>query len=909
VVVTAKEDLAGVSAFLDEGALGDRTLEQVVTLCDQYVRSKTQESSAEAVERGRRFVERTRAQGSVHYRTALLAMAWALRVAGKMPEAKDTYLIARRRCGTDLLCRARIDRVLTDIYMYLGKYTEAERRARMALDTFGRRRLTDDAAKTKVNLANVYHRQDRHRDAYRMYHQAAAHFSRKRNMPAAALCWCNEANTLTQLFRLDEARELYNRARDVFSENGHQLHAAACLYGLAWLNMLAGDFHTALQQLSLCEESYVAAHQPRELLLCQLDRAESYLGLNLFVDARAAAEVAETQAKELSLDYETAKAIFFQGKAAIGLGRIAEARNCLKKAAGYFRKAPNHGFLAAVELTRATIDRSRPVGLKRYKAAARLFKKAQLPLWEAISDFQILSAWPNDDVPIKRLARNPAVRMVPHLSARRYTLMGDREAARQRVGRAVRYWTQAAEILDAVRAKLPPVEMRSAYFALRNDPFKRLIKVQAGRNTEQAAVWSERLKTTGVWATPVELTHDNPVRARIKESLEQLANQVAIASGAPGQESGRRSSLPSHLSKHHRQLEAQIRQDFGSLGSKHSLTHQTNEAIAANLRRVSHRMPIVQLHVGDSQVFAFVHDKGEVRHHVYRDGVTTAGDFVARWRFLVECTLGDRKVTRSADLDEERRLLKRMGDWLLPPLELSPRFKKLLVVPDGPLLSLPWLAIDYYGRPLSADHQIVLAPTVRHHVRAGRQRTRSRKASVFVGQGPGLLHVEREVEALRDRLASLDLALYNPCQRDDWPRDSACQLWHYAGHAHLRADNPFYSSLQLADGAMFAADFRLRNNRVNLVTLAACRTGQHSSLRGKETTGLVRSLIEMGARNVVAANWAVADRSTALWMDTFYEHYVNGKAPVAAGQMAALILRETLPSACHWGSFSVHGAG
>jgi tetratricopeptide (TPR) repeat protein len=909
MVTAAVQDLATITAFIDQGVLGELNLDQVVALCDRHVRAKTQENSAEAIELGRKFVERTRSYGGVHYRNALLANGWALRVAGKFPEAKDTYLLARRRCGTDTLCRARIDRVLIDIFMYLGKYPEAERRARLALDTFRHRRMTDDAAKTKVNLANVYHRRDRHRDAYRMYHQAAGHFSRKGDLLSAALCWYNEANTLTQLFKFDEAREFYNRARDIFSENGHQLHASACLYGLAWLNMLAGDFHTALQQLSLCEESYVAGHQPRELVLCQLDRAEAYLGLNLFVDARAAAEVAETKAAELSLDYETAKAIFFQGKAAIGLGRIAEARSRLKVASEHFRRASNHGFLAAVELTRATIDRTRAASLKRCKAAAILFGKAQLPLWEAISDFQVISAWPNDDIPIKKLSRNPAVRVVPHLLARRYTILGDREASRRRVSRAVHYWTQAAEILDAVRAKLPPMEMRSAYFSQRNDPFRRLISTQTGRDTEQAAVWSERLKTTGVWATPVELTHDNPARARIKESLEKLANQVALASGAPGGESGRRSSMPHYLSGQHRQLESQISHDFGSLETKHSLTHQTNDAIAANLRRVSHRMPVVQLHVGDSDVFAFVHDKGKVHHHVYHDGAATAGDFVARWRFLVECTLGDRKITRSADLDGERRLLERMGGWLLPPLELSSRFKKFLIVPDGPLLNLPWLAIDYCGRPLITDHQIVLAPTVRHHIRASQQRTSSKKARIFVGQGSGLPHVEREIETLKDRLTSLDLALYNPCHREDWPHDGASHLWHYAGHAHLRADNPFYSSLQLADGAIFAADFRLRNNRVNLVTLAACRTGQHSSLRGKEATGLVRSLIEMGARNVVAANWAVADNSTAMWMDTFYEQYVNGKSPIAAGQAAALTLREKLPSACHWGSFSVHGAG
>ena len=98
------------------------------------------------------------------------------------------------------------------------------------------------------------------------------------------------------------------------------------------------------------------------------------------------------------------------------------------------------------------------------------------------------------------------------------------------------------------------------------------------------------------------------------------------------------------------------------------------------------------------------------------------------------------------------------------------------------------------------------------------------------------------------------------CRRADWPDDGEWKVWHFTGHARHRADNPFYSSLQLADGPLFGADFRLKNCRVDLATLAACRTAHQSVLPGEEATGLVRCLLEMGTRNVVGSHWPVSDR-------------------------------------------------
>jgi CHAT domain-containing protein len=93
------------------------------------------------------------------------------------------------------------------------------------------------------------------------------------------------------------------------------------------------------------------------------------------------------------------------------------------------------------------------------------------------------------------------------------------------------------------------------------------------------------------------------------------------------------------------------------------------------------------------------------------------------------------------------------------------------------------------------------------------------------------------------------------------------------------------------------------------VTLAACRTGQQSHLPGEEPTGLVRGLLEMGARTVIASHWAVCDRSASLWMRTFYDHYLAGQPLQAAFDAAVTAVKRIYPSAYNWAAFSIFGAG
>lgn len=211
-------------------------------------------------------------------------------------------------------------------------------------------------------------------------------------------------------------------------------------------------------------------------------------------------------------------------------------------------------------------------------------------------------------------------------------------------------------------------------------------------------------------------------------------------------------------------------------------------------------------------------------------------------------------------------------------------------------------------QPLLQEYDFILAPSFRHFLAARQAKISSGRTQIFCGTTDGLPEVETELKSLA-RFASAPVEQYSPCRRHDWPAEGEAGVWHFAGHSQLRTDNPFYSYLLLEDGPLFAADFRLKNCRVNLVTLAACRSGEQVALPGEEATGLVRSLLEMGARNVIAGHWPVSDKATALWMDAFYTNYFSGLSILRSVRLAAERVRCQYGSAYYWGAFSVFGSG
>jgi tetratricopeptide (TPR) repeat protein len=893
--------------FVTTGALPDSATERAAAeALDRYILGEVQRSLPTALEIARAIVRKASGRPGSLLLSAHRARARAALMSGRYAEAERAYLAARALAVRDSLSRGRIDRTLIDVYMYLGRFEESRRRARLALRTFRSLGLQAEVAKTKVNYANLLHRQDRHRDAGRLYQEAAEFFVNQSDELSAARCLFNRANTLVQLFLFHDAESLYEESERIYRRHNHELDAVDARWGISWLHMLQGRFHVALRELQTCETAYERIGVPLRIASCILDRAEVYLNLNLFQDARDMAELAEERFADLGIRYERAKAAYYRARAALVLGNNDESRHALRRARAAFRRDNNHGFLGAVHLLSAQATRTPKVRRQELGTAQRLFARAQLPLWQAVCDLQSLRDAPRSRSALRRLSRNKAAQQVPHFYAAWQTALGDLKA-RNSPGSAIEHWTRAADRLDLVRAQLPPIELRTSFGKDIDSPHKRLVDAEATSSPLEAAVWSERLKTAGIWAPPLDGSALTEARERVSRSLSELAGQVAaLSQQIPG--SGERSVTSVQNSPLVKELQRRVRQDLLEVERDDSADDSSLNNLAVQFGAIAQLQPIVQWHIGSRDILAFIHESSNVRSVRFPGARTRLQRWVAQWRFVLESAALADVLGDSTPIRDEHRMLDELGEWLIRPLQLPNGNRRLLMLPEGELSNIPWAAVRLDSAPLGDCFEIILSPSLRHHVRARGVSPRSSRVLLLAGPSDDLPAARDELDRL-SRLVGTEVYRYDPCRRTDWPETERAQLWHYSGHAVLNRENPFYSSLRLADGPLFAADLRLRNAAVGLVTLAACQSGAHVALPGEEATGLVRSFLEMGARNVVAGHWPVADRSTALWMEAFYSRYFTGHPITESAHFANNAVMEAYPSVYHWAAFSVFGAG
>ena len=92
-------------------------------------------------------------------------------------------------------------------------------------------------------------------------------------------------------------------------------------------------------------------------------------------------------------------------------------------------------------------------------------------------------------------------------------------------------------------------------------------------------------------------------------------------------------------------------------------------------------------------------------------------------------------------------------------------------------------------------------------------------------------------------------------------------LAHVAAHGTFRADNPFFSSLQLDDGPLTVYDIEGMNRAPYRLVLSACESGRAAPAGADELLGLASSLMPMGTAGIVAAVVPVSDRITPSVID------------------------------------------
>jgi tetratricopeptide (TPR) repeat protein len=264
----------------------------------------------------------------------------------------------------------------------------------------------------------------------------------------------------------------------------------------------------------------------------------------------------------------------------------------------------------------------------------------------------------------------------------------------------------------------------------------------------------------------------------------------------------------------------------------------------------------------------------EYRHHTYRDVAALQGPPKRPWDRL--CSLAER---------------------LLPPTVRSRLHAahRLLIVPAGPLNTLPWPALRLAEGWLAEQAIIQIVPSLSAWQTLTARPATHAGAALLIGcsafaaratalptvvaelrgvaqHWPGrcdqLLDAQATHAALLARSASGDLETYG--------------LVHIASHAQLLSTWGLAAHIKLWESDVLLPEVAGLRLGGGLVTLSACEGAATDALPGEEVLSLSWAFLAAGARAVLASMWPVYDAAALRFMSSFYEELARyGDAALA----------------------------
>jgi CHAT domain-containing protein len=153
---------------------------------------------------------------------------------------------------------------------------------------------------------------------------------------------------------------------------------------------------------------------------------------------------------------------------------------------------------------------------------------------------------------------------------------------------------------------------------------------------------------------------------------------------------------------------------------------------------------------------------------------------------------------------------------------------------------------------------------------------------VVVAAGPGLPGAELEAKAVAAAHRASALTGSAATVRAVTSALDSAALAHLAAHGTVRADNPQFSALRLADGPLMVYDVQHVERAPHTVVIAACDTGRSIAPVGDELMGLSATFLAQGTAQLIASVIPVHDGETAELMIGLHERLVDGEPAAAA---------------------------
>jgi hypothetical protein len=735
---------------------------------------------------------------------------------------------------------------------------------------------------------------------------------------------------LTRAGRLDHALDAYAAALPALRRHGDRLWEARVRNNRAMLHAYRGHHGRARADIMRAEELELAAER-------MLARAGNRWNLGVIEGMHghipAALTALDFAAEEFrKRAWPMAALLMDKGEVLLAAGLSGEALTTVIAAVAELSRKRQGADLAEARLllARAQLAAGAPGPARDSAAAARRsFSRQHRSAWAAAARYvEVHAAWEAGDgsaatlrsaqkaaLEMEAVTWSPAALDLRLLTARIATSLGRldlakaelRAAGRARGSAQLERQARAWHALALLRAQAG--ERRGAYAAvaagLRAAERVRLllgatelrvmvashvaelaalgVSLAIGDRSPERALWSaERYRAATMRIRPVLPAADEELaalRAQLRAATDEAERARLSGIHAPA------------LSRRQHGLEDRLRQ---------RLRHQRGEldgAVAADMpgapaglaERLVSALPgqvLVEYVESSGTLFALVVGAG-TRRPVLRElgPVESVAAELHALRFAWRRLLAGHgsAVSLEAAAGLAAHAAARLDQILLSSLASLIGASPLVVVPTGPLQSLPWPIL-----PACAGRPVTVAPSATSWLAGSRGRKAGAARRVTLIAGPGLSEAAAEVRSIAALYpGALVLTGQDATVTASLRALDGADVAHLAAHGRFRADNPMFSSLVLADGSLTVYDLERLRRAPTTIMLAACDSALSPTQAGDEMTGLATGLLTAGARTVIAPVLPVPDDVSARLSLGLHRYLRDGRDPASA--LAALL--------------------
>lgn len=776
----------------------------------------------------------------------------------------------------------------------------------------------------------------------------------------------NRANVLMALDRPQEAEEGYRRALAHFQQHAEPLTQGRIESNLGSLYLRTGQYAQALEAFHRAEslllgETLLADNmdvaQLRQADILLLDQANAYLALNLLSEAISTLERCLTLFRTADQPYELAQSFYLLGLIRLHQQDLEAARSYLLEAQALFADLQNRPWANRTELALATVDER---AQDRTGAAARLDRLLSLlggeiahetgqPSTRDLSttvEAQLLrlQIWLDQGQvdAARRLADQIDALLaqslpLPHLRLRLTYARGKIELSAANIDDARRHFYEAIRLIEDQRMSLPIEEFRTAYLADKFHIYSSLVLSLLHHEEESTA--DEIADAFAV----IERARARSLVERLQTTLSDHNRQDQALTGQPTDELyrklhwlyntllGKGTVNPVSVQEVQRYESLLERQTWKSAlpreGTDDPLLAQTQPASLAQFQTsLAEDQQALFYYIvpataqgqpqtdAEGEVMLFLVDRATVR--LWRRLCTPAA--LERVQAELHFQLGRAELGPEYLARHRTRLqsalnaaLGALYDLLLKPAAGALTAPRLILAPYGSLHLTPLHALWDGERHLLERFTCSYIPSASvavHAAQISRPRQPYRSLAGLALADPSIPQARREVELVAGYFEQSWLYLEEAADRAGLARAAAqADILHIATHGLFRPDNPFFSSLKLADGWIDVRSLYQLSLAARLVILSACESGSGEIRGGDEVIGLARGFLGAGAHDLIVSLWNVHDERAVEFMSTFYRRLTEGMdAPAAlrAAQRAA-IANDDHPY--YWASFLAIG--